>query len=78
MTQAAATMRPLAVRSAQQAYYPTRSDTGDGAMAGYEDPTKHGLSLPQTGGPELDATGTVEYDACPVGTSLFIYRGCTD
>ena len=68
----------LYLRYAQQTYYPTRSDTGDGAMAGYEDPTKHGLSLPQTGGPELDATGTVEYDACPVGTLLLIYRGWAD
>ena len=54
----------IPVRSAQRAYYPTRSDTGGSAMAGYEDPTKHGLSLPQTGGPELDATVTVEYDTC--------------
>ena len=44
MTQTAATMRPLAVRSAQQPYNPTRSDTGDGATAGSEDPTKQGLA----------------------------------
>ena len=39
-----------------------------------ENPTKLGLALPQPGGHELDATGTVEHDACPYGTSLFIYR----
>ena len=33
-------------------------------MTGNEDPTNHGLTLPQPGGPALDATGTVEYDAC--------------
>ena len=44
MTQATVTMRPLAVCSAQRAYDPTRSDTGDGATAGNEDPNKQGLA----------------------------------